>query len=109
VSYVLDLFLLKEALVVDPVMISTSGDILAGPSVLAGFRYDFWNLNYAASVWHKSIFRLFLQSSLFEILWLCNLMHRFFYMVSVHWFYCFTQKNITLLFSSLFVQHWIDG
>jgi hypothetical protein len=78
VSYVLDLFLLKEALVVDPVMISTSGDILAGPSVLAGFRYDFLNLNYAASVWHKSIFRLFLQSSLFEILWLCNLMHSFF-------------------------------
>ncbi|GAU24375.1 hypothetical protein TSUD_390840 [Trifolium subterraneum] len=27
-----------KALVVDPVMISTSGDILAGPSVLAGFR-----------------------------------------------------------------------
>lgn len=29
----------KEALVVDPVMVSTSGDILAGPSVLAAFRY----------------------------------------------------------------------
>ena len=39
-TYVLDLFLLKAALVVDPVMISTSGDILAGPSVLDGFRYD---------------------------------------------------------------------
>lgn len=25
---------------VDPVMVSTSGDVLAGPSVLAGFRYD---------------------------------------------------------------------
>ncbi|MCH82226.1 thiamine biosynthetic bifunctional enzyme TH1 chloroplastic-like, partial [Trifolium medium] len=29
-----------KALVVDPVMISTSGDILAGPSVLAGFREE---------------------------------------------------------------------
>lgn len=29
----------KEALVVDPVMVSTSGDVLAGPSVLAAFRY----------------------------------------------------------------------
>jgi hydroxymethylpyrimidine/phosphomethylpyrimidine kinase len=31
--------LLKAALVVDPVMVSTSGDVLAGPSILAGFRY----------------------------------------------------------------------
>lgn len=30
---------LKEALVVDPVMVSTSGDVLAGPSVLSSFRY----------------------------------------------------------------------
>lgn len=29
---------LKTALVVDPVMVSTSGDILAGPSVLDCFR-----------------------------------------------------------------------
>ncbi|CAK8530168.1 unnamed protein product [Lathyrus sativus] len=29
-----------KALVVDPVMVSTSGDILAGPSVLAGFREE---------------------------------------------------------------------
>ncbi|XP_027336561.1 thiamine biosynthetic bifunctional enzyme TH1, chloroplastic [Abrus precatorius] len=29
-----------KALVVDPVMISTSGDVLAGPSVLAGFREE---------------------------------------------------------------------
>lgn len=52
----LNVSLLKAALVVDPVMISTSGDILAGPSVLAGFRYEFLNLNYAASVRHQSIF-----------------------------------------------------
>ncbi|KAG5525857.1 hypothetical protein RHGRI_032223 [Rhododendron griersonianum] len=31
---------LKAALVVDPVMVSTSGDVLAGPSILAGFRED---------------------------------------------------------------------
>lgn len=57
----LDLFLLKEALVVDPVMVSTSGDILAGPSVLAGFRYELLilNLNYAASVWREFFFILF--------------------------------------------------
>lgn len=30
---------LKAALVVDPVMVSTSGDVLAGPSILAEFRY----------------------------------------------------------------------
>lgn len=30
---------LKAALVVDPVMVSTSGDVLAGPSIIAGFRY----------------------------------------------------------------------
>ncbi|XP_059461870.1 thiamine biosynthetic bifunctional enzyme TH1, chloroplastic isoform X2 [Corylus avellana] len=29
-----------QALVVDPVMVSTSGDVLAGPSILAGFRED---------------------------------------------------------------------
>ncbi|KAH0988660.1 hypothetical protein GBA52_000143 [Prunus armeniaca] len=29
-----------RALVVDPVMVSTSGDVLAGPSVLAGFREE---------------------------------------------------------------------
>ncbi|XP_028800917.1 thiamine biosynthetic bifunctional enzyme TH1, chloroplastic-like isoform X1 [Neltuma alba] len=29
-----------KALVVDPVMVSTSGDVLAGPSVLAGFREE---------------------------------------------------------------------
>lgn len=29
----------KQALVVDPVMVSTSGDVLAGSSVLASFRY----------------------------------------------------------------------
>ncbi|KAF7126622.1 hypothetical protein RHSIM_Rhsim11G0127400 [Rhododendron simsii] len=29
-----------RALVVDPVMVSTSGDVLAGPSILAGFRED---------------------------------------------------------------------
>lgn len=29
----------KEALVVDPVMVSTSGDVLAGPLILASFRY----------------------------------------------------------------------
>lgn len=31
--------LLKEALVVDPVMVATSGDVLAGSSVLPVFRY----------------------------------------------------------------------
>ena len=30
---------MKAALVIDPVMVSTSGDVLAGPSILAGFRY----------------------------------------------------------------------
>lgn len=29
---------LKAALVVDPVMVSTSGDVLAGPSILSTFR-----------------------------------------------------------------------
>lgn len=43
-------FALKEALVVDPVMISTSGDVLADPSVLTGFRYGHLNMTYAASV-----------------------------------------------------------
>lgn len=32
---------IKEALVVDPVMVSTSGDVLAGASVLASFWYVF--------------------------------------------------------------------
>lgn len=31
--------LFKPALVVDPVMVSTSGDVLAGPSILNVFRY----------------------------------------------------------------------
>ena len=31
--------LLKAGLVVDPVMVSTSGDVLAGPSILTVFRY----------------------------------------------------------------------
>ena len=30
---------LKAGLVVDPVMVSTSGDVLAGPSILTSFRY----------------------------------------------------------------------
>lgn len=33
------IMLLKEALVVDPVMVATSGDVLAGSSVLPVFRY----------------------------------------------------------------------
>lgn len=32
---------LKAALVIDPVMVSTSGDVLAGPSIIAGFRYAY--------------------------------------------------------------------
>lgn len=36
---------IKEALVVDPVMVSTSGDVLAGASVLASFRYVFSIMN----------------------------------------------------------------
>ena len=32
--------LLKAALVVDPVMVSTSGDVLAGSSILPVFRYS---------------------------------------------------------------------
>ncbi|GFY89354.1 thiamin biosynthesis protein [Actinidia rufa] len=31
-----------RALVVDPVMVSTSGDVLAGPSILCGFWYAFY-------------------------------------------------------------------
>ncbi|TKY63308.1 Thiamine biosynthetic bifunctional enzyme TH1 [Spatholobus suberectus] len=41
VTSVLTSFLLKAALVVDPVMISTSGDVLASPFVLIGFWYVF--------------------------------------------------------------------
>lgn len=38
-SILVDLVIsLKAALVVDPVMVSTSGDVLAGPSILTGFR-----------------------------------------------------------------------
>lgn len=47
---------------VDPVMISTSGDVLVGPSVLAGFLYVFLNLNCSVSVSHQSIIHI-LQSS----------------------------------------------
>lgn len=32
-------FLIKVALVVDPVMVSTSGHVLAGSSILSIFRY----------------------------------------------------------------------
>ncbi|XP_073225111.1 thiamine biosynthetic bifunctional enzyme TH1, chloroplastic isoform X2 [Cicer arietinum] len=39
-SVLSDMHVDVAALVVDPVMISTSGDILAGPSVLAGFREE---------------------------------------------------------------------
>jgi len=42
---VLTSFLLKAALVVDPVLKSSSGDVLAGSSVLSGFLYVFLNLN----------------------------------------------------------------
>lgn len=39
-GFLFDLVLsMKAALVVDPVMVSTSGDVLAGPSILGGFRY----------------------------------------------------------------------
>lgn len=38
-------FFLKAALVVDPVMKSSSGDVLAGSSVLTGFLYVFLYLN----------------------------------------------------------------
>ncbi|BBG96149.1 thiamin biosynthesis protein, putative [Prunus dulcis] len=37
---ILGSILFEAALVVDPVMVSTSGDVLAGPSVLAGFREE---------------------------------------------------------------------
>ncbi|XP_057494460.1 thiamine biosynthetic bifunctional enzyme TH1, chloroplastic-like [Actinidia eriantha] len=42
---VLSSSLLEAALVVDPVMVSTSGDVLAGPSILCGF----WHASFH---WH---------------------------------------------------------
>lgn len=37
----------KTALVVDPVLVSTSGDMLAGPTTLSGYRYRpyEWKIN----------------------------------------------------------------
>lgn len=37
-------YLQRAALVVDPVMVSTSGDMLSEPSTLAGYRYEFYVL-----------------------------------------------------------------
>jgi hydroxymethylpyrimidine kinase/phosphomethylpyrimidine kinase/thiamine-phosphate diphosphorylase len=48
VIYLLWLTFLKAALVVDPVMVSTSGHTLSGPSTLATYRY---RINFCMHLW----------------------------------------------------------